>query len=97
MAVKGRMQSVSVAIGAADVQALGPNPVRQSLTFSAPRVARYSVGFGQPAVLDTGITIQIGANPVTITREDVGDDIASMVRIISTGAGESIGIVELSA
>ena len=84
-----RSQSRNVDVGVADVIVFGPNPQRKALIFSAPTVGRYTVAFGEVAVLDAGPTVHVATNPLILTRDHIGDDIVQPVHLIGSAAAEA--------
>ncbi len=80
-----RGNSKSAAFTAASSVALGANGSRWSITFSPALVEGYSVGFGETAVINAGLTIRAGMQPLTLTREQLGDAITLPIHIVGTG------------
>lgn len=66
------INETSPTISTSDSLLAGPSDFRQSITLSAPVANRYTVTFQRAAVLDAGLTIQPGQNPVTLTKADFG-------------------------
>lgn len=59
-------------VGVASSEVLGPNPNRHSLILSGNNAARVTFDLGGPAVLDQGITLQAGGQPIILTAADFG-------------------------
>lgn len=87
-------QQFSKAIGVGSAEVLGPNPKRVSLLLSSSSLVRYTVGFGQDPVLDQGLTIQVGANPVYLHVDTVGECITREIRVVASAAGGYCGGIE---
>lgn len=81
-----RPNAKAFTFGAADAIALGNNESRRSIVFSPALVESYSVAFGEPAVINGGLTIRPGMQPMVITAGDVGDVITLAVHIVGSGA-----------
>jgi hypothetical protein len=83
----------AVSIGVGSSRAIGPNPFRTTLILSPPTSDRYSVAFGESAVLDRGITIHTGTVPLKLTADEIGDSITKPVNVIGSGV-ISAGMLE---
>lgn len=86
-------RSVSVSLTGADQIVLGPNPKRVWLHFSAPTAGRVSVGFGEAAVAEKGLTFVSILPGAGFGYAELGEQIHSAIHVIGT-AGQSIGVVE---
>lgn len=85
----------TISVTAASTIALGVSKTRDKVVLSAHATARYSIAFGEDAVLDAGITLQALVAPVVITREMVGDLIESPITVIGSGVA-TVGWLEVS-
>lgn len=92
---RARTNIHTLAVTAADQTLLGNNDRRDSITFSPGLVESYSINFGEVAVLNGGVTIRPGIQPLTLTRDQVGDAIALPVHFIGTG-NVTIGVMEVN-
>lgn len=92
---RARTQIHTLAVTAANQQLLGANEHRWSLTFSPALVESYSVNFGEAAVTGGGLVIRPGIQPVTFTRDQLGDIIGAPVSFIGTGA-VTVGVLEVN-
>lgn len=68
---------------------------RVGLILSAGALNRYSVAFGQQAVLNQGITVYPGNQPLVLADRDLGGSLSQDIWAIMETAGESVGVVEL--
>lgn len=80
-------------LAAASSKAFGVNPRRKALYFSPPTAGRYSVAFGEDAVLDKGITIYTATEGLWVTDDEIGVEMIQQVNVIAAGAA-SAGAVE---
>lgn len=83
-------QPVSLAI--TDTALLGSDPNRVFLIFPAGPTNRYSVNFGQPAVLDQGLTVPPSTQALRLSREEIGDLITQDIRGISAVAPQTVTV-----
>lgn len=74
---------ITLAVNSAN--ALPADEHRQSITFSPALVESYSVGFGEDAVINRGLTVRAGMQPFTLTREQIGDAITLPMAIVGSG------------
>lgn len=74
--------------------ALPPNQNRVAIILSSHATERYSIAFGEPAILDTGLTMQPLTEPVILSAGILGSALADEIRIVASGAA-NIGIVEV--
>lgn len=58
--------------------------------------SRVSISFIGPAVLDEGINLYAGNEPVVLLPEDVAQGVREEIRCIGSVAGLTVGVVELS-
>ncbi len=84
-----RPNSKAFTFGAASAIALPANGGRVALILSPALVESYSVGFGEAAVINGGITIRPGMQPFLVTIDDIGDVIKSPVHVVGTGAASA--------
>ena len=89
-------RSITVALAVTTQQIFGPNPRRVSVTLSPPIAGRSSFGFGEDAILDRGLTLHAGNNPVQLIKGQCAQDIERSIHIIHSAGGESNGFVEES-
>lgn len=85
----------TIAVTAASTVALGASAHRDKIILSAPVAGRYSIAFGETAVLDAGITVHTVSQPVVITRDMVGDLLDHSITVIGSGVF-SVGWLEIS-
>ena len=90
-----RVSMTSHAVGASSQVALGPNPRRRTLYLSPPSAGRVSVGLGQAAVLDSGITIPAGGHPAALSYDEWQEGIGDEVTLIADGPGRLVGVTEV--
>lgn len=84
----------NITASATDQVFLGVNPRRRRITISPPSAGRVTIQFGRAAVLDQGITVQVGTPTRTVTEDDVGYAIHSEVHIIADAGGRIVGGTE---
>lgn len=89
-----RMFARTVAIDVTSSQILGPNPRRTGLILSNPSANRYSVAFGEDAVLDGGVTMMPNSAPAQLNAETCGYDLTSSIHAIASVL-TSVGITEV--
>lgn len=82
-------------IATTDSQLLGPNPNRHSLLISSGLSNRFTISFGDAAVLDKDITIYPGQAPLILRYDDFGGAITEEIRAISAGAAQFVSVVEM--
>jgi len=86
-------KSVAAVSSAASTVVIGPSATRSRIQFFPHPTLAYSVGFGEPAVVNKGVTVQPLGHPVVLSYDDLGEQIHSSVAIISTGA-ITVGVLE---
>lgn len=91
-----RSRSFSVTLGATSTPVVGPNERRIGVWFSAPASGRYSIAFGEAAVLDSGITIHAGQVPVFVTYDSCCDDVKQAITAIHSVGAVAVGFREIS-
>lgn len=83
----------ALAPGVADARVIPENPRRVRLVCYPPVAGRYSIAFGEPAVLDSGPTVFSGGHPVEFDIDDDGEAIRHDVHVIAS-AGSTAGAIE---
>jgi len=86
---------LSVVIGTADTELLGPNEKRMAIYISAPATNRFTLSIKGPAILDQGITIYPGQAPFYLTYERIGQAIREGIQAISSGAAQNVNIWDI--
>lgn len=76
-------------------QILGPSPKRVGLIFSAPPTNRLTISFGSLAVLDQGITLYPGQNPLQLWVKDFGRGLRQPIFAASAVADQTIVVTEI--
>lgn len=84
----------SATVGAAAGNVLGGNIHRRRLTISPPSAGRVTIQFGGTAVLDQGVTVQTGTQPLHLDISDMGDLIRQPVSAIADAAGRVLSLIE---
>lgn len=79
-------KSHAITMGAASAVVLPNNPKRIRLILCPPVAGRYSVGFGEDAVLDRGITIFAGDHILELSKDYHGRDIERTIHVIGSVA-----------
>lgn len=91
----GRIFSRTATLGVTSSQIAGPQSNRKELIFSPPTAGRYSLAFGEAAVLDSGITIFAGDHTHKLSPEDCAVDVTQSVNAIAS-AVVTIGFSEIA-
>jgi hypothetical protein len=90
-----RSRSLSFAVTGAVANFLGPNFQRIGLWFFPPTVGRYSIGFGEDAVLDRGHTMRTtDTSPIYVSYTNIGQDVNQRVSLVSDVA-TTVPVVEI--
>jgi hypothetical protein len=86
--------TVTVPAGAS-VQLLQANEKRTALIISAGPTNRFTLSFGQDAVLDSGITVFPATRPLQLRQCDYGCAVKKQIFAISAAADQAVTFVEV--
>lgn len=92
---KKGLNPLSVVVATTSTSLIGPNPHRTALIISSGLTNRFSVAFGVAAILDSGLTIRPGVNPIILSRDVLGDAITQAVTAIFAAVGEVVAVLEV--
>lgn len=87
-------QTVSVS-NAASTPLVRENNKRTRLIISAPPTNRFTISFGQDAVLDQGITVYPATLPLVIDEQGYGCCIKKQINAISAVGTQNVTYVEV--
>jgi len=89
-------KSLTGTCSAASANILPYNANRVALLITPEKTADRNLwfGFGQDAVLNSGIGCVLNNGVLRLTREEMGDEICAAVSVISIGAG-TFGVLEI--
>jgi len=93
--IRRRSNHFICAADTTSVQFLPPNIARVALIISPPASGRISVGFGETAVLNRGITSGFNGSPIVLQSSWFGDDITQAINVIA-GGPINVGITEIT-
>ena len=85
----------SAVIGTSSAQLLGAAPTRKCVILSPPAAGRVSISSGTTAVLDAGITLTAGMQPIILNVDYAGAWIQGVISAIADAASRTVGIVEV--
>lgn len=74
---------------------LSPAPTRVAVIVSAPATNRFTLSLAEPAVLDQGITLYPGKNPLILTVEEHGDIVTKLWTAIGDTVSQTVEIIEV--
>lgn len=86
--------SETAVLGVASVEIVGPDDKREMLVLPPGTPNRYSIGIGEVAVLDVGLTINPGSSTVFLKRSEIGDMICGQINAIAAGA-QTLGFLNV--
>lgn len=86
--------SRTVTVAVTSTVVFGPNPRRVGLVLSAPAANRVSFAFGEPAILDAGITLHATQAPITLHKDTCGFDVTQQINAIASVQSD-VGVTEL--
>jgi hypothetical protein len=90
-------QNTVQALAASSRQLVQANEKRTALIISAGPTNRFTLSFGQDAVLDSGITVFPATRPLMLRQCDVGCAVKKQVSVISAVADQNVTFVEVLA
>ncbi len=81
-----------VAVGVGDTVVLEANPHRRHIILGNAGTAALYVRLGQKAAVNSGMPLPVGAIPIEVDAETIGNGVGLTVHCIASAAGGAIAI-----
>lgn len=85
---------ISVIVGVTAAPAISPNPRREHLILSPPGSGRVTLSPSAAVVIDGGLTLSAGMQPIRLCRHEIGELITQQWYAVGSAVNLTIGILE---